>query len=95
MTFTVGLSADEGGVVPTYVDMYISSGSPDYFLSSPAQTDGSEYYYANGSVVKLDLQKLNSYLAADAGLQFVFASEGVWQPTGSNGYLTFSNIEFA
>ena len=89
-TFTMGLSADEGETAPTHSYIYDYNEKMNFFLTS----NGS--YQPNGCVITIDLEKLyNALPDSNPYLIFVFTNGGRWNATGSDGYLTFSNVSFS
>jgi len=91
LTFTIGLSADEGATAPTHIYMYDWAETMDFVLDWEPLS-----YIPNGTTVTFNLEKLNALLISEHPyLIFAFTNGGDWVPTGADAYFTFSGVKFS
>ena len=89
LTFNAKLSGKSGATAPTHIYIYEWAEKREFLIDT-------DTYIADNSVVTIDLEVLNFVLTDKyPDLLFAFTANEFWNPTSSDGYLTFSNVNFS
>ena len=79
-----------------YIDIYNMVDPASCIAETPIYIDGTEYYYASGTTVTLNLSNLvsDTALMNGEGIKFVVTSTAGWTAYDQDCTVTFSDIEF-
>jgi proteasome lid subunit RPN8/RPN11 len=75
-----------------YIDIYNMADPSSCIAETPVFIDGTEYYYASGTTVTLNIENLVGGLNNAEGLKFVVTYGASWTAYNADCNVTFSNI---